>query len=514
MSHLLPLDSPGLVRSLLNLGQTIKLQTALGVTPLALEEWADGRRFPPPSVERTLRYYCVDNDFTDLLLRHGGVPPSYNHLKPFSFANTPVRSQRPLKQKLYLINRPTQIAGKRVNFPLGIPASALTGTSEWIEFYAALGFDILTYKTVRTVEWPAHQYPNWAFVTNPKPLTADDTYPHVADQYAWPVSPTDITMVNSFGIPSQSPEVWQRDVEKAKASLSPGQVLIVSVMGSKDSFAELCSDFATAASMAKDAGADIIELNLSCPNLRNPKKGLLYTSPKEAVEVIRSTWNALGRGVTPLFIKIGCCHYNTLSELLESVASLIAGVSAINTVSQPVIKPDGSAFFPPNPVSRAQAGVSGTAIKGLAQETVKELSFLRYRNNYDFDILGMGGVTSASDVQDYLDLGANGVQSCTGAWNDPFLAINTRLQTSGSVSPKYTTALNGNGNQNELGGEMHEQESYTTVDQTRVSSLLEKVEQLHAILTQDRDPLEQLKAAEELVEISRQQREVDDLRTR
>ena len=42
-------------------------------------------------------------------------------------------------------------------------------------------------------------------------------------------------------------------------------------------------------------------------------------------------------------------------------------------------------------------------------------------------ILGVGGVTTAEDVEEFLELGATAVLTCSGAWMNPNLAIEARL---------------------------------------------------------------------------------------
>ena len=48
---------------------------------------------------------------------------------------------------------------RRVNSPLGLPAGPLLN-GRWILYYASLGFDVLTYKTVRSVERECYPLPN------------------------------------------------------------------------------------------------------------------------------------------------------------------------------------------------------------------------------------------------------------------------------------------------------------------------------------------------------------------
>ena len=115
--------------------------------------------------------------------------------------------------------------GLPIGSPLGMPAGPLLN-SGWVLYYAALGFDVLTYKTVRSSARPSHALPNLLPVRS-TPLThgaaivvADRERP---DPDSWAIS---------FGMPSKDPAVWQQDVEAARKGLPPGKVLVVSVVAS------------------------------------------------------------------------------------------------------------------------------------------------------------------------------------------------------------------------------------------------------------------------------------------
>src|SRR6185295_19841719 len=89
--------------------------------------------------------------------------------------------------------------------PLGMPAGPLLN-SGWILYYAALGFDVLTYKTVRSSARASHALPNLLPVSS-APLT-----PGAATVVADPQRPDPDSWAISFGMPSKDPVVWQQDV--------------------------------------------------------------------------------------------------------------------------------------------------------------------------------------------------------------------------------------------------------------------------------------------------------------
>jgi dihydroorotate dehydrogenase (NAD+) catalytic subunit len=113
--------------------------------------------------------------------------------------------------------------GRPVASPLGIPAGPLLN-GRWVLYYAGLGFDVLTYKTVRSSVRACFPRPNLLPVRTPSLHGGETDLPvHLAMEGSWAVS---------FGMPSTSPDVWRRDVELARQQLRSDQILVVSVVGS------------------------------------------------------------------------------------------------------------------------------------------------------------------------------------------------------------------------------------------------------------------------------------------
>ena len=160
-------------------------------------------------------------------------------------------------------NERTEFLGNSVNSRLGIAAGLLLN-AKWIEGYADRGWDLLTYKTVRSSVRACYPPPNWAFVNadaGKGPVYATDDLPD---------DPADISSAVCYGMPSMSPEFWREDIARAKTVLHDGQLLIVSVVASPEdgwSAEQVADDYAQCAAWAAEAGADVIEANYSCPNV-------------------------------------------------------------------------------------------------------------------------------------------------------------------------------------------------------------------------------------------------------
>ena len=112
--------------------------------------------------------------------------------------------------------------GFRVRSRIGIAAGILLN-SRWIERYARLGFDILTYKTVRSARRPCYPLPNWLHV-EPPPGTRSiaDGDPILRVRKGKPPDHRTATSAVCFGMPSMAPEVWRADVRTARKALRGG----------------------------------------------------------------------------------------------------------------------------------------------------------------------------------------------------------------------------------------------------------------------------------------------------
>ncbi len=304
-----------------------------------------------------------------------------------------------------------------LNSPLGVPAGPLLD-SKWIELYGKLGFDIPVYKTVRTIERECHPNPNCVFVDAQRQISVADIGGDMTTLETEPKNAEDITITNSFGVPSQPPSVWMADIERANNSLGEGQVMIVSVMGTPGEGRDLIEDYARCAAMAKEAGAKIIEANYSCPNVCTGE-GSVYKDPETSSKISKAIREAIG--TTPFLIKMGLMEsYDELKKVVEANLPFVDGFAGINTIAMNVRTPAGEQALPgPN---RLRSGLCGRAIHDGGQLFTEQLAQIRKEKNADFVICGVGGMMTAEDLQERRDAGADIVMSATAAMWDPYLA--------------------------------------------------------------------------------------------
>jgi dihydroorotate dehydrogenase len=185
--------------------------------------------------------------------------------------------------------------------------------------------------------------------------------------------------------------------------------------------AVVAADFADAAVLAEEAGASIIELNLSCPNSIDPRYGdvkpPLCSNVEMTTRVVEAVRERL-RGRTQLVAKLSYLDKDVLARLVHGIAPFIDGIAGINTIQSTVRRVDDTPTFP----GRSRAGVSGIAVRDHARDFVARLAGLRIETGKYFEIVGMGGVTDPESFRDLYELGASAVQTASGAFANPFLA--------------------------------------------------------------------------------------------
>jgi dihydroorotate dehydrogenase (NAD+) catalytic subunit len=306
--------------------------------------------------------------------------------------------------------------GNKVYLPFGVAAGPLLN-GKFVKAALDMGFDIPVYKTVRTQAYTTHPWPNIVAIDTEENLTLEKAKAGVIskDDYEEP-----LTITNSFGVPSADVETWQRDLAEAMQSAKKGQVVVGSFQGTKkgdgdlDAFVE---DFVLGARLVKETGTKILEVNFSCPN--EGTAHLLCFDSAMVQKITSAIKNEIGD--TPLIMKIAYFENpNGLRELIESVGSIVNGVSAINTIPTAVRKENGEQALPGE--GRLVSGACGTGIKWAGLEMAGRLKNLRDELGMKFTIIGVGGVSVPEDYNAYLDAGADAVMAATGAIWNPLLA--------------------------------------------------------------------------------------------
>ena len=334
-----------------------------------------------------------------------------------NFDNGPFLSNAPAKSYKDSGEPKYSFLGHKLYSPFGIAAGSLP-TSKHVSGAFERGFDVVCYKTQRSVPFKVNEFPNVVYLDIKGDLTLDKAAKPLVGHQTSDQPLEKLTITNSFGNPSRGPNFWLKDMEQAVAAQGKGQLLISSVVGTiQDGFTQedYYNDFAKAAGLAASAGAPAVEINLSCPNVAN--EGVVCYTYDAVLGIAQKTKAKVGD--TPIIAKIGYFapdQQDLLEKIVLDTQDYISAFSAINTIQAAVVDGQGKQLLPGE--GRLKSGVCGAGIKWAGIDMVKRLNELRKKHNLNFEIIGVGGVMTPADFHDYRAAGADVVQSVTAAmWN-------------------------------------------------------------------------------------------------
>lgn len=218
-------------------------------------------------------------------------------------------------------------------------------------------------------------------------------------------------VINAVGLSSTGIENSNRELKIIRENADC--VIIASVFGSSP------AEFAETVTLLDDSCFDIVELNISCPNVESEFGVPFCASPKEASEVTKAV-----RRITkkPISVKLSA-NYNNIIEVAKSVEAEGAdAITAINTVG-PGMLIDINTFLPK--LTNKTGGISGPAILPIAIKVIYDL----YKN-VKIPIIGCGGITEPEDAIQIIIAGATLYSVGTGIlYNgvDIFYKINSYI---------------------------------------------------------------------------------------
>ena len=312
--------------------------------------------------------------------------------------------------------------GLPVRSRLGIAAGLLLNR-KWVQPYADRGFDLLTYKTVRSRARPCYPLPNWVFVRD-----VGDGHGPVEVIDGSLDDPAAISSSVCFGMPSVEPAAWRDDVRDTCESLQAGQLLIVSIVGSPGEetaapamLDALADDFAQCATWAMEAGAPVVEANLSCPNVCSAE-GSLYQDPVASRIVTQRIREAIG--ATRLLLKVGSFTDDAqLDRFLRAVDGHADGVTLVNCLRREVLRADGMPAFGE---AYRYAGVLGRAIHEPSVRVVEAVRRRIDRDALALAVVAVGGASTVPDLADFFSAGADAVLCGSSPMYLPHLAIEAK----------------------------------------------------------------------------------------
>ena len=217
--------------------------------------------------------------------------------------------------------------------------------------------------------------------------------PRVAETYGG--------MLNSVGL--QNPGIEHYLAEDDKRLAKEDVVVIANIAGST------LEDYIAIGERINDSHADMVELNISCPNVK--QGGMAFgVLPKNVEEVTRAVKNVCKKPViTKLSPNVSCIADNARA----AEAGGADAVSLINTLSGIAVN-----YKTRRPIlANNNGGMSGPCVKPVALKMVWECY-----NAVKIPIIGLGGITTYTDVLEFMICGARAVQVGTANFINPTAA--------------------------------------------------------------------------------------------
>jgi dihydroorotate dehydrogenase (NAD+) catalytic subunit len=200
---------------------------------------------------------------------------------------------------------------------------------------------------------------------------------------------TNCGLINAMGLPNPGIDEFVKEIHEAKNTLNVP--LIVSVYGFST------EEYAKVAKKAMNAGADAVELNVSCPHVKETGSEI-GQNPKILTEVVEKVKAVVDK---PVFVKLSP-NVTSIAETAEAAVKAGAdAITAINTVKAMAIDTETAMPILSNKIG----GLSGPAMKPIAIRCVYEIY-----EHVKVPIIGCGGIVNWRDAVEFLLAGASAVQ--------------------------------------------------------------------------------------------------------
>lgn len=219
------------------------------------------------------------------------------------------------------------------------------------------------------------------------------------------IAETPMGMLNSVGLQNPGVDAFiEKELPRLKKS---GTRIIANISGgTPQEYGEMCEKLSA-------AGVDMIEVNISCPNVK--AGGLAYgTRPELSAEV---TAVAKAHATVPVMIKLSP-NVTDITEIARAVEGAGAdAISLINTIRGMRIDVNTR-----RPILRMNTGgLSGPAVFPVAVRMVWEVA-----GAVKVPVLGMGGVSTGADAAEMMLSGATAVSVGAAVFADPYAPIKIR----------------------------------------------------------------------------------------
>ena len=196
-------------------------------------------------------------------------------------------------------------------------------------------------------------------------------------------------IMNSIGL--QTPGV-DHFIENELIFMRKYQPVVIANLGGHS-----YDDYRIGASKLEDSDVDMVELNISCPNLK--EGGMAFgTDPHKAREVIKQVRKATNK---PLIVKLSP-NVTSIAEFAKIAEGEGAdSISLVNTFNAMAVDIKRKKFV----FNNKTAGLSGPAIKPIALRMTYEAV-----NAVKIPVIAMGGIMNVEDALEFLMVGAKAIQ--------------------------------------------------------------------------------------------------------
>lgn len=200
-------------------------------------------------------------------------------------------------------------------------------------------------------------------------------------------------LINAVGLSNPGVEVMVEEICAAREQLAPLGVPVIASI-----FADTIYDFGTIARFISEAEPDLIEVNISCPNLDDRYQQMFAATPYVAAQVTRRVKQNTG---IPVLVKLSPNVTDVVAVAQAVVEAGADGITAINSLGPGLIL-DVETCRPV--LAHGTGGISGPTIRPIAVRCVRDIC-----RAVDVPVVAVGGVTTGRDVVEMLLVGATAV---------------------------------------------------------------------------------------------------------
>lgn len=209
-------------------------------------------------------------------------------------------------------------------------------------------------------------------------------------------------LMNSIGL--QNPGI-KGFIEEELPFLEEKDTVVLANLGGST-----LADYLQGIELLNSTSVDMIELNISCPNVKEGGMafGIKCDTAEEVVKAVKKICKK------PLIVKLSPNAENIKKMAYSCVNAGADGLSLVNTFNALAID-----IYNRKPVfNNITAGLSGPCIEPIALRMVYEVNQV-----VDVPIIGIGGITTGRDAIEFIMAGATAIQVGSGNFIKPDISL-------------------------------------------------------------------------------------------